>query len=100
MMQTLQNDLPLWRHSGWTARATAGCWSTGIRGLLHEQPYCSGIVGARPLRTQRQGTTLPAGFRTRPDGRYTADDIVEEAAGEITPAAEVYYGLEAPSIGE
>jgi len=65
MTQTLQNDLPLWRHSGWTARATTGCWSTGIRGLLHEQPYCSGIVGARPLRTQRQAT-LPAGFRTRP----------------------------------
>ena len=26
------------------------------------------------------------------DGRYTADDIVEKVAGEITPA-EVYYGL-------
>jgi hypothetical protein len=26
--QTLQNDLPLWRHSGWTVRATAGCRST------------------------------------------------------------------------
>ena len=26
------------------------------------------------------------------DGRYTADDIVEKVAGEITPA-EMYYGL-------
>jgi hypothetical protein len=23
MTQTLQNDLPLWRHSGWSARSTA-----------------------------------------------------------------------------
>jgi oxazoline/thiazoline synthase len=28
------------------------------------------------------------------DGRYTTDDIVEKVAGEITPAAEVYYALE------
>src|SRR5215212_7638231 len=92
MTQTLPNDQSLWRHSGWTVRATAGCWSTGIRGWPTSRAaillwYC------RSAATSYSKASYTAGWLPySTDGRYTADDIVEKVAREITPA-EVYYGL-------
>jgi hypothetical protein len=52
MTQTLQNDLPLWRHSGWTARATAGVTKFGTVPI---RPFASALAALKEEWTKNSG---------------------------------------------
>ena len=68
MTQTLQNDLPLWRHSGWSARATASTIPPDRAAFWH-------VLGLKPHLAEsrmKETTVSVTKFGTVPIGPFAS----------------------------